>query len=152
MVLSKSNIGWETSIEDFLRLKHCGVFKENGLREYLVSKGVRHYPTFYFKVDSQYEEVSKDDIYYDATYPCRLKSMKIALGSTRNYYYEEWEELNEPGFYSGLINYFEGKCYPLKAFMQHGGCDDAEKIDQFFRAMIRDGFKICCFKFVEPSE
>ena len=152
MVLSKNKNGWETTIEDFLRRKHCGVFTENGLRDYLVSKGVRHYPNIYFKVDSQYEDVSKDAPHYDTTHPYRLKSMKIALGSSSNYYYEEWEELDEPGFYNGLIDYFDGKDYPLEAFMQHGGCDDAEKIDQFFRAMIRDKYKMYGFRFVEPAE
>ena len=48
MVYSNFNSSYEPTIEDFLRLKHCGIFKENGLKDYLVSIGVRHYPTIYF--------------------------------------------------------------------------------------------------------
>ena len=132
MVYSNFNSSYEPSIEDFLRLKHCGIFKENGLKDYLVSIGVRHYPTIYFKVDAQYENVSTDSKDYDPDY---------------------WEsdELDEPGFYGGLIDYFEGKGYPIGSFMQQGGSDDAQKIDQFFQAMIRDKYKMYGFKFVEQN-
>ncbi len=149
MVLSKRKTSWEPAIEDFLRLRHCGIFNDDGLRKYLVSKGVRHYPTIYFKVDSEYEEVLKGDKDYDANYPYRLKSMHIGLGSDDGYYAWTSEELETPDFYSGLIDYFERKDYPLEAFMRQGGCDDAQKIDQLFYAMIRDGFKMYSFRFIE---
>lgn len=151
MIYSNCNFGYEPSIEDFLRLKHCGIFTENGLREYLVSKGVRHYPTIYFKVDSKYENVSPDDKDYDADHPFRLKSMHIYLGSDDKYYSWTDDELDEPGFYGGLIDYFEGKGYPIGTFMQQDGSDDPEKIDQFFQAMIRDRFKLYGFKYVEQK-
>ena len=151
MVYSKHNFSYEPTIEDFLRLKHCGIFKENGLKDYLVSIGVCHYPTIYFKVDAQYENVSTDSKDYDPDYPFRLKSMHIYLGSDDKYYSWESDELDEPGFYGGLIDYFEGKGYPIGTFMQQGGSDDAQKIDQFFQAMIRDKFKMYGFKFIEPN-
>ena len=151
MVYSKHNFSYEPTIEDFLRLKHCGIFKENGLKDYLVSIGVCHYPTIYFKVDAQYENVSTDSKDYDPDYPFRLKSMHIYLGSDDKYYSWESDELDEPGFYGGLIDYFEGKGYPIGSFMQQGGSDDAQKIDQFFQAMIRDKYKMYGFKFVEQN-
>ena len=36
--------------------------------------------------------------------------------------------------------------------MQFDGCDDAEKINQFFRTKIRDKFKMYRFRFIEPAE
>ncbi len=151
MVYSEFKSSYESLVEDFLRLKHCGIFKENGLKDYLVSIGVRHYPTIYFKVDTKFEQVLTTDSDYDPEHPYRLVSMHIYLGSDDKYYSWESDELSEPGFYGGLIDYFEGKGYPINTFMREGGSDDKQKIDQFFRAMIRDGFKLHCLKYVEPN-
>lgn len=152
MVYSTYAIGYEREFARFLKNKHCGSCTKDGLRDYLLSIGWKCYPTFYFHVDTQYEEVSKEDKGYDPEYPFRLKSMQICLSDDDEYYSWEGTERFGQEFLDDVIGYFEGKGYPLGAFMKEGGGDDAQKIDQFFHAMIRDNFKpYRHLKYVEPN-
>ncbi len=77
--------------------------------------------------------------------------MYIILSDDEEYYSWEWIKWIKPEVRSGLIDYFEGKGYPIGAFIQENGSDDAQKIGQFFHAMIRDKFKPYSFKFVVPN-
>lgn len=78
--------------------------------------------------------------------------MRIILSDDEEYYSWEWIERIEPEVRSGLIDYFEGKVYPIGAFIQENGSDDTQKIDQLFHAMIRDKFKPYRYlKYVEPN-
>ncbi len=141
MVYSNFENSYLLLVEDFLRLKHCGILKTNGLREYLASIGVKHYPSVYFQVNTQFEDVPTDDKNYNPEYPHRLKSMHIELASESGYYGEAYSELDNPEFRNGLMEYFERKGYPISEFMKKNGSDDKRKIDQFFLALIRDGIK-----------
>lgn len=151
MVYSKHNCSYDYDIRDFLQKKHNGICTKNGLRDYLFSIGWLRYPSIFFHVDTQYEEVSKDDKGYDPEHPFRLKSMQICLSLDEEYYSWEDTEKIDPSFRKGLISYFEEKGYPIGEFIQEGGGSDAEKIDQFFQAMLRDKFKAYGFKLVEAN-
>ncbi len=152
MVYSKGDYSYEYTIKDFLKRKHCGACTVNGLRDYLFSIGVRSFGDIFFHVETQYENVSEEDGDFDPEYPYRLKSMRIILSDDEEYYSWEWIKLIDPEVRSGLIDYFEGKGYPIGAFIQENGSDDAQKIDQFFQAMIRDKFKPYRYlKYVEPN-